>query len=157
MSNLLYLRRDYVGKLLLLNCECTRMKGAIALGSEPCDIPRWHIAVRTDNFQHPHCIDLTLTNGRLFSEGQCDTAKSSKCFEVTGKSGSFHLKLRWWALHSPYPEIQNMEVWCFGVYLGKRSYPKANDDYLDIAAVEINGKGAVTVNGKYAGIWLEFT
>ena len=50
-----------------------------------------------------------------------------------------------------------MEVWCFGVYLGKRSYPKANDDYLDIAAVEINGKGAVTVNGKYAGIWPEFT
>ena len=46
-----------------------------------------------------------------------------------------------------------MEVWCFGVYLGSRNYPKESSDYADIATVKVDGNGYVTVNGKSAGRW----
>lgn len=156
MPKNMYVRRDRVGKILLLKCERTGMKGAIALGRQECDFERWHIAIKTDNFQHPSCIDFTLTNGRSYERGNADSNKYSVTYTVGGKDGTFHVYLRWTDGHSPYPQIKNMEVWCFGVYLGNRSYPKANDAYADIATVVISKNGAVTVNSRNAGIWPEF-
>ena len=150
----IYVRRDKVGNILLLKCECTQMKGAIALGKCPCDPDLWHIAIKTDNFQHPGCIDFRLSE-RDFERGNADPAKYSATYSVSRGAGTFHAYLRWQSGHSPYPEIRSMEVWCYGVYLGERDYPKANDDYIDIATVTVDEKGYVTVNGRNAGLWAD--
>ena len=143
------------GKLLLLGCPVPGLAGKVALGRHTCT--HWHIAVKTDNFQHPHCIDFTLTEGRGFTEyGKTDTSKYSKCYVVRGMSGEFDVLLRWVSRHSPYPGIKDMEVWCFGVYLGNMELPKAGDDYRKVAHVAIAEDGKVTVNGRSAGIWPEF-
>ena len=71
-------------------------------------------------------------------------------------SGEFDVLLRWVSGHSPYPGIKDMEVWCFGVYLGNMEFPKAGDDYRKVAHVAIAEDGKVTVNGRSAGIWPEF-
>lgn len=149
----LFARRDHVGKLLLLKCSCTGMKGALALGRMTCSTDIWHIAIKTDNFQHPGCIDFRLSEGHTFERGNADPKKYSATYTVRGGPGTFHLYLRWLSGHSPYPEIRMMEAWAFGVYLGEKDYPKAGDDYLDIAEVNVDRNGFVTVNGLHAGHW----
>lgn len=142
-------------KLLLLGCPVAGLTGKIALGRYAC--VKWHIAIKTDNFQHPSCIDFTLTNGRGFSQyKKTDTKKYSRCYVVTGGPGEFDVLLRWQSGHSPYPKIKDMEVWCFGVYMGNLEFPKARDDYRKVAHVVINDDGRVTVDGVNAGIWPEF-
>ncbi len=148
-----YVRRDKTVKILLLKCECSGMKCAIALGKVECERP-WHIAIKTDNFQHPGCIDFKLSD-RGCERGNADPEKYSATYTVERGAGTFHAYLRWQSGHSPYPEIRSMEVWCYGVYLGERDYPKANDDYIDVAAVTVDEKGYVTVNGRNAGLWAD--
>ena len=142
------------GKMLLLGCPVSGLLGKIALGRYSCS--KWHIAIKTDNFQHPGCIDFKLVTRNYTQYKKTDTSKYSKCYVVSGGPGEFDVLLRWESGHSPYPKIQNMEVWCFGIYLGNNSYPKARDDYKNIAHVVIDDKGKVTVNGKSAGLWPEF-
>ena len=122
------------GRMLLLGCPAAGLMGRIALGRHTC--AKWHIAIKTDGFQHPSCIDFRLTDG--------------------GGPGEFDVLLRWVRNHSPYPKIKDMEVWCFGLYLGSDEYPKASSDYKTVAHVAIAEDGAVTVNGRPAGIWPEF-
>ena len=142
-------------KLLLLGCPVSGLMGRIALGPRACT--NWHIAVKTDNFQHPHCIDFRLSAGRSASEyGKTDTSKYSKCYVVHGGPGDFDVLLRWQSSHSPYPQIKDMEVWCFGVYKGNMEFPKAGDDYRMVAHVEIADDGHVSVDGRNAGVWPEF-
>jgi len=150
----MFIRQDKVGHLLRLQCALGGVKGKIALGWVRCEDP-WHIAIKTDNFQHPGCIDFTLTEGREFERGNADPTKYSATYTVKGSSGTFHVLLRWASGHSPYPEIETMEAWVFGVYLGSQAYPKALDGYRDIATVVVDAEGRVTVNGQNAGIWLE--
>ena len=59
------MRKSKDGRLLLLACPSPTLKGRLALGRVPCDFKNWHIAVRTQNFQHPSCIDLHL-EGRTY-------------------------------------------------------------------------------------------
>lgn len=152
----LRIRRGKDGKLLLLGCPVPGLRGKIALGRSSCT--DWHIAVRTDNFQHPGCIDFRLSGSREFNEyPKTDTKKYSKCYVVGGGPGEFDVLLRWDSGHSPYPEIRSMETWCFGVYMGEADYPKASDDYTTVAHVAIAADGFVTVNGRSAGIWPEFS
>ena len=148
----LRLSRD--GRLLLLDCMAG--KGKIAMGKQPCEFDNWHIAIKTQDFQHPYCIDFQLTNGRSYSEyGQTDTSKYSKCYVVGGGVGTFNVNLRWVSGHSPYPEIKLMTVWVFGISMGTKSYPKASDPYTRVATVEVKGTGQVLVNGRNAGFWPE--
>ena len=151
-SSGLHVRRDRVGRILLLKCALSGMKGAVALGRIPCELP-WHIAIRTDNFQHPGCIDFKLSEDRTFERGNADPKKYSATYTVSRGAGTFHAYLRWQSGHSPYPEIRSMEVWCYGVYLGARDYPKANDGYIDVAEITVDENGYVTVNGLNAGRW----
>lgn len=144
-------RRDRVGRILLLKCALSGKKGAVALGRIPCELP-WHIAIKTDNFQHPGCIDFKLSE-RTFERGNADPAKYSATYTVSPGIGTFHAYLRWDSGHSPYPEIRSMEVWCYGVYLGARDYPKAGVDYIDVAEITVDMNGFVTVNGLNAGRW----
>ena len=142
------------GRLLLLACAAG--KGKLALGKTPCAFDNWHIAIKTDDFQHPSCIDFTLSQNRQHSlYSNTDTSKYSQCYVVGPGTGKFVVQLRWESGHSPYPEIENMEVWVFGVYLGNKSYPKAYDDYTNVATVEVRDTGQVLVNGKNAGFWPE--
>ena len=142
------------GKMLLLGCPVTGLLGKIALGRYSCS--QWHIAIKTDNFQHPSCIDFKLVDRSYTNYRKTDTSKYSKCYVVSGGPGEFDVLLRWQSGHSPYPKIKDMEVWCFGIYLGNDEYPKARDDYKTIAHVVIENDGHVTVNGRNAGIWPEF-
>lgn len=148
------LRISRDGKLLLL--ACIAGKGKIAMGKQPCEFGNWHIAIKTQNFQHPWCIDFQLTNGRSCSEySKTDTSKYSKCYVVGAGVGKFDVNLRWHRDHNPYPEIELMTVWVFGVSMGTRSYPKANDAYTKVAEVEVKQTGQVLVNGRNAGFWPE--
>ena len=143
------------GKLLLLGCPVSGLLGKLALGRFSCS--KWHIAIKTDRFQHPKCIEFKLTNGRDYSEySKTDTSKYSKCYVVSGGAGEFDVQVRWRSAHSPYPKIKDMEVWCFGIYMGNESFPKANHDYKTVAHVIIDKDGKVTVNGRSAGVWPEF-
>ena len=155
MANKLLLRKSKDGRLLLLACSAG--KGKIALGRRPCEFDNWHIAIKTQNFQHPSCIDFALTNGRNFSRySNTDTGKYSCCYVVGGGPGKFDIKLRWVSGHSPYPEIKDMQVWAFGISFGNRGYSKANSDYTRVASVEVRKTGQVLVNGRNAGYWPEF-
>lgn len=150
------IRKSKKNKLLLLGCPLPGLKGKIALGRYSCI--RWHIAIRTDHFQHPGCVEFQLTGGRGFENyAKTDTSKYSKCYIVKGGSGSFDVRIRWHIDHSPYPEIKDMAVWVFGIFLGNLEFPKAPDDWKTVAHVEISADGRVTVNGHSAGIWEEFT
>ena len=143
------------GRMLLLGCPATGLLGRIALGRHTC--AKWHVAVKTDGFQHPSCIDFRLTDGRAFTQfARTDTTRYSRCYVVGGAPGEFDVLLRWVRNHSPYPKIKDMEVWCFGLYLGSDEYPKASSDYKTVAHVAIAEDGAVTVNGRNAGVWPEF-
>jgi len=142
------------GRMLLLGCPVTHLTGRIALGRFSCT--KWHIAVKTDNFQHPGCIDFKLADRSCSNYRRTDTSKYSRCYIVSGGPGEFDVLLRWQSGHSPYPKIKDMEVWCFGIYLGSGEYPKARDDYRTVAHVAIADNGLVTVNGRSAGIWPEF-
>lgn len=142
------------GKLLLL--KCLAGKGKIALGKAPCEFDNWHIAIKTQDFQHPGCIDFTLTNSRGYaSYGQTDTGKYSKCYVVKPGIGSFDVMLRWADGHFPYPDIELMTVWVFGVFMGTQSYPKADNGYTKVAEVEVKNTGQVLVNGRNSGYWPE--
>ena len=66
------------GRMLLLGCPAAGLMGRIALGRHTC--AKGHIAVKTDGFQHPGCIDFKLTDGRAFTQfARTDTSLSSSC------------------------------------------------------------------------------
>lgn len=145
------IRKSKNNRILLLNC--TNNKGRIAMGKIACCA--WHIAVKTEGFQHPGCIMFSLTNGRGYSEyAHTDTSKYSKCYVVHGGPGEFDVLLCWDKYHSPYPEILTMEVWCFGIYMGVLPYQK--NSYSTVAHVKIDTDGHIWVSGADAGIWPEF-
>ncbi len=148
------IRKSRNGKILLLGCPATGLRGRIALGRTNCFF--WHIAVRTQDFQHPGCIELML-DGRTYTEDtRIDTTKYSKCYIIKpGMPGTFTINLRWTSGHSPYPEIITMETWILGEYYQARDYPKAPDDYIQLAQVEVKANGLVLVNGRSAGFWPE--
>ncbi len=150
------MRKSKDGRLLLLACPSPTLKGRLALGRVPCDFKNWHIAVRTQNFQHPSCIDLHL-EGRTYREYTAtDTTRFSKCYIIFPDGpGTFTVGLRWTRGHSPYPRIITMEAWILGCYFGTRDYPKAPSDYLQLATVEVQSTGQCFVNGKNAGFWPE--
>ncbi len=141
------------GILMLLACRSG--KGKLALGKQKCDFERFHIAIKTDNFQHPDCIDLLLQTRYFVNYTNTDTSKYSRCYKVSRGVGSFDVLLRWQSGHDPYPQIKNLEVWCFGIYMGNRAYPKANDSYVKVASVTVKSTGQVVVNGRNAGFWTE--
>lgn len=142
-------------KILLLGCSDLEVKGKIALGRYPCH--RWHIAITTQGFQHPGCIEIKLSNDRRWQETRNPDSKMfSKVYKVLGGPGEFDLLVRWVRGHSPYPEIKDMEVWAFNIYLGEMDFPKAPDDFKSIAHIVIADDGRVTVNERDAGIWAEF-
>lgn len=127
------------GKMLLTNM------GKIALAGAWCLVP--DILIRTDALQHPHCIDFTLSDNRSFYPCDVDSSLYSAGYKVDRAPGNFILKLRWKAGHTPYPEIKNMEVWAFGVYLGNLSFPLAPNDYSSIAHIVIDSDRKIYVNG----------
>lgn len=150
----MYIRRDQAGRLLLLICRSE--KGKFALGNGPCEMPDAHILIRTDNFQHPSCIEFKI-EGRGYSSASFDSNSYSAAYKVDPGAGKFIVKIRWQSGHSPYPEISDMKVWCFGVFFDSRKYPKADSysdkNYATVAIVEVSEIGEVKVNGKYTGIW----
>jgi len=148
MSEKYVIRQGLNGKLLILGCQAG--KGKLALGRKTC-FKRWHVAILTDNFQHPGCIDFTSDRG--YETTEFDPSVYSQCYCMNPGVGTFHLRLRWQSGHSPYPEIENMEAWAFGKYLGNRSYPKSPDDYITIATVQVKETGQVLVNGSNCGKW----
>ncbi len=150
-----YICKKQNGQIQLIACNADNTRGAIALIT-PWYWYRMHVAVKTDGLQHPGCIDFRLTNNRSYSAADFDDSKLSRAYHIMGGAGIFQVQLRWATGHSPYPEIQNMEVWCFGVYLGNRSYPKAPGQYINVANVFITYDGVVMVNGVNTGVWPEF-
>ena len=59
------IRKDAWGRILLLSCPDPALRGRIAIAAQCCR--PWHIAVRTQGFQHPGCIELDL-GGRSYLE-----------------------------------------------------------------------------------------
>lgn len=131
------------GKILLLK---NRDYGKIALAGKMCARAP-NIIIRSDNLQHPKCIDFTLSDNRSFYACDFDPNIYSACYRADESPGDFTLKLRWKAGHTPYPEIKDMDVWVFGLYLGKISCPRAPDDYLSIAYIVIDSDRKIYVNG----------
>ena len=121
----------------------------------PCGPEYGDICVQTQNFQHNHCIDLTMTNDRMFTENpDYDPLKYSKCYNVSGEPGEFEVKVRWNSNHFPYPEIDKMSVWVFGKKVESNTHmPCACDggDYKTVAHVKIKNNGAIYINGEFSG------
>lgn len=150
------LRLSSNGKLLLGGQRAGSNRGRLLLADVQC--VTGHILVRTDGKQHPSCVELQLSNGRAFTRKLLPSSSNfSLCYDVAQGSGSFDVSLRWNGGHSPYPKIQDMEVWCFGIYLGNTSYPKAPDGYQHVAHITIDTNGYIYVNGEGAGYWSEFS
>lgn len=158
----MYIRRDQAGRLLLLACKKDR--GKLALGNNECIRSFAHILIKTEGFQHPDCIDIRVYNPDSHRSAplqpiQCDKTKYSAAYLMpTLRPDTEVIEIGWQDDHYPYPEIQNMEVWCFGIYMGNHSYPKIDSEeaYRQVAVVKISEIGLVTVNGINAGIWPEW-
>ena len=154
MDNKLLMRKDKTGRILLLGCPAAGCKGRIALVKVPC--VRWHIAIKTQDFQHPGCIDFRLVTRQYTNYPRTNTRKYSKCYIVSpGPSGKFYVDVRWTSGHSPYPEIIKMELWIFGIHFGPMDFPKAPDEYRRVAPVIVLNTGQVLVDGQNAGFWPE--
>ena len=118
-------------------------KGKLLTAQNTC----FHIAVKTDSFQHPGCIDLNPGTRRFISRND-PAGRFSKLYFVDMSPGGFDVKLRWDEDHSPYPEIENMEIWVFGKYFPSRSYPRADDDYTTVCNVKIEKNGEIKIDGE---------
>ena len=139
--------------LRLLNCN-SEAKGKIALAMWPCQVI--HFAVRTEGFQHPQCVEMVVTGYGHTVVEISHTREYSRCYKLIGGAGTLNFGVRWSKGHSPYPEIQGMDIWAFNIYLGYFNFPKAPDDYMILASIDIMSNGRVYVNGIDAGIWPEF-
>lgn len=146
------LGRSITGRMHLLAADGVR--GRLALVTGRC--LRIHIAIRTDGFQHPSCIESKLTGGRQMVDNNVSTRLYSKTYTVPGGPGEFDILVRWVRGHSPYPQISDMDVWAYNVHLGRHFFPKAPDDFLAVGHVTITQEARVFVNGADAGVWPEY-
>ena len=144
------IRKSSNGQVLLLP------SGAIATGAAHCIF--YHIAVQTETRTHSGCVELKLSDGRKFSKRTTGRGRqANRQYDVGWNldsldAGVFDVLIRWDDGHSPYPEIDKMNVWVFGIDTGTKSYPKAPNNYKKVAHVEIKDDGQVLVDGKPAKI-----
>lgn len=144
------IRKDAWGRILLLGCSDPALRGRIAIAAQCCR--PWHIAVRTQGFQHPGCIELDLGGRSYTVYPRTDTSVYSKCYIVApAPPGTFPVRLRWQSGHSPYPEIIQMEAWVLGIHFPMRDFPKAPDEYVTLAKVTVVADGRAVVGNRPAG------
>ena len=145
------------GRALMLACPIEGARGRVALGRMSC---LGHIAIATDGYQHPNCIEINII-GNVAALAEVSNplvvGRYSKVYEVSAATPTtFSLGVRWRRNHSPYPTIRDMRVWAFGAYLGNFAMPKAPASHAIVADVRIEADGTVYVNGRRRGVWPEF-
>lgn len=148
----MFIRKGKGGRILLLGGESPGIKGRIALARRPC--ADWHIAVKA-YWVGSGRINLEL--GARYAEVTSwdDDLRAFGYTVIPGEPGSFRIGLRWHNRFNPYDGTIEMEAWAFGMYLGTWHCPKAPNDPLWIADVEVMGDGRVEVNGQNTGYWPE--
>ena len=108
--------------------------------SDPCACG--YVGVITQNHTHAACVEIRLTDGRSVCRTKTGESGYSRCYVFCLYEGTFDVQLRWRSGHSPYPEVQYMQVYVFGQNFGYTIYPKAHDDYKTVCTVRIVKKPA---------------
>lgn len=90
---------------------------------------------------HPGCVDMVASDGRTIE----NLGENRYRFPLDW--GIFELLVRWTEGHSPYPEIEDMEILVLGQNMGIAAYPKEPASYKKVCTVKIRHDG-IFLNDK---------